>query len=92
MNSISNKLKLYPSKHPHQIYSKNYPYPLRWTELLGEIFHPLCYKYQNNIIRKLKQKIKFLKKSKKINKNMKIKEINRKINKINNFIKNKSKL
>ena len=39
-----------------------------------------------NEIHKLKQKIKFLKKSKKINKNLKIKEINRKINKI---IKNK---
>jgi len=25
-------------------------YPFRWTELLGEIFHPLIYKYRNHVM------------------------------------------
>lgn len=28
----------------------NEGYPLRWTELLGDIFHPLAYKYHKHII------------------------------------------
>jgi hypothetical protein len=25
-------------------------YPLKWTELLGNIFHPLCLKYHKNLL------------------------------------------
>jgi hypothetical protein len=50
MDSVSDNLKKYPSKSPQQVYSDEYPYPLRWIELLGEIFHPLCLKYQNNLL------------------------------------------
>jgi hypothetical protein len=50
MDSISDRLKKYPSKHPQQTYSIFYPYPLRWAELLGEIFHPICYKYSDRIL------------------------------------------
>lgn len=28
-------------------------YPLKWSQLLGNIFHPLCYKYRKQIIRNL---------------------------------------
>ena len=28
-------------------------YPIRWTEILGNIFHPLCYKYQDKILQGL---------------------------------------
>jgi hypothetical protein len=28
-------------------------YPVRWTEILGDIFHPLCYKYSAHISHKL---------------------------------------
>ena len=44
------QLKQYPSKRPQQKPSADYPYPLRWTELLGEIFHPLCYKYRSHLL------------------------------------------
>ena len=26
------------------------PYPLRWAELLGEIFHPLIYEYRHELL------------------------------------------
>jgi hypothetical protein len=50
MNEISEQLKKYPSTNPQQVYSDTYEYPLRWAELLGEIFHPICYKYNKNIL------------------------------------------
>jgi hypothetical protein len=50
MNDVSEELKKYPSTHPQQVYSDTYKYPLRWAELLGEIFHPICYKYNKNIL------------------------------------------
>ena len=28
-------------------------YPLRWTEICGEVFHPLCLKYSKKILRTL---------------------------------------
>lgn len=43
-------LRRYPARHPQEATSKEYYYPLRWTELLGEIFHPLCYKYRTHIL------------------------------------------
>ena len=30
-------------------------YPFRWPELLGEIFHPLLYKYRNHVLQTLPQ-------------------------------------
>ena len=50
MDKKYDDLKKYPSKQPQQKPSKEYPYPLRWEELLGEIFHPLCYKYRNHLL------------------------------------------
>jgi len=46
-------LKQFPAKHARQnLYREdlNYPYPIQWTELLGCIFHPLCYKYYDKLI------------------------------------------
>lgn len=47
-------LKIHPAAVPEDHYnkliqSKRSMYPLRWTEMLGDIFHPLCYKYKNYI-------------------------------------------
>ena len=45
-------LKQYPAKHARQnLYREDfsYPYPIGWTELLGCIFHPLCYKYSEKL-------------------------------------------
>lgn len=30
-------------------YDSNYQYPIEWTEILGNILHPLVYKYRENI-------------------------------------------
>ena len=59
-----NELKSNPARHPedykgrklskeggHLIdYSK---YPLRWSEMLGDIFHPLCYEYRGELLNSL---------------------------------------
>lgn len=37
-------------KHPGNIYGDNEGYPVKWTEILGQIFHPLCLKYNNDIL------------------------------------------
>lgn len=53
MDEKYENLKKYPSKSPQQIYSYEYPYPFAWNELLGRIFHPLIYKYNNKILKNL---------------------------------------
>lgn len=53
MDDKLNDLKKYPARNPQEIYSKEYPYPLKWTELLGNIFHPLVYKYTDHIDKSL---------------------------------------
>lgn len=54
MNENLDQLKTYPSTHSAQIYSPSYPYPFMWTELLGQIFHPLLLNYKENIKYNLK--------------------------------------
>ena len=46
-------LKKYPARHPQEVYSEQYPYPFRWAQLLGEIFHPICYKYHAHVLQSL---------------------------------------
>lgn len=43
----------YPSKDVRQVYSREYPYPFQWTELLGQIYHPIVYKYKDKLIKDL---------------------------------------
>ena len=42
-----NKLKKHPAKDP---FGKNKDYPIGWSYLLGQIFHPLCLKYHHRIL------------------------------------------
>jgi hypothetical protein len=47
-------LKKYPSTHPQEkpgmlINGIKSKYPIAWTNIMGNIFHPLCLKYANNI-------------------------------------------
>lgn len=47
-----------PARHPEDfkgrwVDGRKSTYPLRWTQLLGDIFHPLCLKYSDHIIRTL---------------------------------------
>ena len=52
------ELKKYPAKFPQDAYGAYFDeavsqYPVRWTEILGDVFHPLCYKYSENISHRL---------------------------------------
>ena len=42
-----NKLKNHPAKNP---FGTNKDYPIKWTYILGQIFHPLCLKYHDKIL------------------------------------------
>ena len=37
-------------KNPGDMWGKNEGYPLRWAEVQGELFHPLLFKYKDEII------------------------------------------
>jgi len=53
MDNKYDKLKHYPSRNPTDIFTPEYPYPLKWTELLGDIFHLCIYKYKNHVLKGL---------------------------------------
>lgn len=38
-------------KNPGNIWGDNEGYPIPWTNILGEIFHPLCLKYHKQLIK-----------------------------------------
>lgn len=38
------------TKYPGNTMGDNQGYPIAWTEILGQIFHPLCLKYQTKLI------------------------------------------
>ena len=46
------ELEKWPARHCREGaqdgYDPNYPYPIEWTEILGNIFHPLVYKYREH--------------------------------------------
>ena len=52
-------LKIFPAQHPRDFSNKIFEdgsvsdYPLRWTEICGEIFHPLCLKYSKKLLKNL---------------------------------------
>ena len=52
-------LKRHPAQDPRDFYKKRLfnnsvsPYPLRWTEICGEIFHPLCLSYSKKLLKSL---------------------------------------
>ena len=55
-NILDNKYELlqkYPARHVREGfqdgYDSLYPYPIKWTEILGNVFHPLIYKYREHI-------------------------------------------
>jgi hypothetical protein len=51
-------LSKFPATHPRDYYQRNTDgqiskYPLAWSELLGQIFHPLCLKHSSKILKTL---------------------------------------
>lgn len=54
LNVKHDLLKSHPASHPRDYFGSNgSKYPLAWTELLGNIFHPLCYKYRDRVLQTL---------------------------------------
>lgn len=53
MSANLDNLKKYPSRKPQEVYTPEYPYPFEWTEILGQIFHPLIYKYKDKVLQTL---------------------------------------
>jgi len=47
------KLKLNPAKYPQDCAENNTGYPIEWNEMLGRIFHKVCYKYKDKILNTL---------------------------------------
>ena len=48
------KLKLYPASFPQDCAEvSNGRYPIEWNEMLGRIFHRICYKYKDKLINTL---------------------------------------
>jgi len=54
LDSKLDKLKLYPATFPQDSagVSKG-KYPIEWNEILGRIFHKICYKYKDNLLNTL---------------------------------------
>jgi hypothetical protein len=58
LDSLSSELIKFPASVPEDFKGKKIDgtvskYPLKWSQLLGDIFHPLCYKYRNKILKSL---------------------------------------
>lgn len=58
MDSLSVELERNPSAHPEDFkgkkglpsHPKGSPYPVQWTHLMGDIFHPLCLEHHNHLM------------------------------------------
>lgn len=48
-------LKQNPARHPQAAAWDRQGYPLEWSEILGDIYQPLCLKYKDRIIKTLPQ-------------------------------------
>jgi len=54
MDNKLEKLKLFPSTFPQdRAEISNGKYPIEWNEMLGRIFHKVCYKYKDKILQTL---------------------------------------
>lgn len=53
LNTKLEEIKLHPSTFPQDCIGSGSGYPIRWSEILGEVFHKLCYEYKNYIIQTL---------------------------------------
>lgn len=45
---LTDELRKHPATDP---FGKNHDYPIKWSRLLGSIFHPLCLKYHNRLLK-----------------------------------------
>jgi hypothetical protein len=53
LDEKSRDLSKFPARHCREGfqdgYDAEYPYPIQWTEILGNVLHPLIYKYKDHI-------------------------------------------
>lgn len=47
------ELRENPAKFPQDVKSETSNYPLGWTEILGQIFHRVCYDYKDRLLKTL---------------------------------------
>ena len=48
LNKLSDELRMHPATDP---FGRNKDYPVQWSYLLGSIFHPLCLKYHDRLLK-----------------------------------------
>lgn len=53
LNEKYEQLKIHPSANPRDCAELGNGYPIKWTEMLGDIFHQVCYKYKEQIMNTL---------------------------------------
>jgi len=51
LDSKLDALKQHPAKHPQDHAETGSGYPIEWNELNGRIFHRVCYKYKDKILK-----------------------------------------
>lgn len=49
LDSKLDALRKYPASHARDRRSPTSDYPIGWSELLGQIFHPLCYEFREHL-------------------------------------------
>jgi len=53
LDTKQRELKQYPGRHCREGFQDGYdpthPYPIQWTEILGNVLHPLIYKYKDHV-------------------------------------------
>ncbi len=56
LDAKHDSLRQHPARHPQDRQGASFsdgsvsPYPLQWTELLGNIFHPLIYRFRDQVL------------------------------------------
>lgn len=43
-------LKAHPARHPRDKKEEGHGYPIEWNEMLGRIFHKICYKHKEKLL------------------------------------------
>jgi hypothetical protein len=55
LDSKLERLRAHPSSHPQDVWLRGgiSQYPLEWNEMLGRIFHRICYEYRDRLLHTL---------------------------------------
>ena len=53
MDELYPELRLHPASHPRDKKEDGRGYPIEWNELLGRIFHEVCFEYKSRLLQDL---------------------------------------